>query len=172
MCVLVAETVNLLGMCVLIAKTVNLLGMFVLIAETVNLLGMCVCVSCRDSKPFRHVCVSCRDSKPFRHVCVSCRDSKPFRHVCVLVAETTNLSNLIQCRHLFIVALHHFDALLCKNIYGFRKRVYNIENDLVKCVSSCVNIVNGPGRSRCAKTLYYGDFISYLYLIIYYILTY
>lgn len=41
-------------------------------------------------------------------------------------------------------SINNFDALLHKNIHGFRKRIYNIENYLIKCMTNRMNIVNGP----------------------------
>ena len=45
-------------------------------------------------------------------------------------------------------SIDNFDALLCKNIYGFRKRVYDIENNLIKYMNICINIPNGPMWSK------------------------
>ena len=48
----------------------------------------------------------------------------------------------------------HFDALLHKNIYSFRKRVYDIENNFIKCTNTCINIFNGPMWSRWVQALH------------------
>ena len=37
-----------------------------------------------------------------------------------------------------------FDALLRKNIYGLKKRIFNINNDLIRVMYNCFEIVNGP----------------------------
>lgn len=29
-------------------------------------------------------------------------------------------------------------------MHGFRKQVYDVENDLTKCIINCINIINGP----------------------------
>ena len=41
-------------------------------------------------------------------------------------------------------AIDNFDADLPKNIYRFRQRVYKIENNLIKCLDNCRDILNGP----------------------------
>ena len=52
-------------------------------------------------------------------------------------------------------SIDNVDVLLRKNIYGFRKRVYDIENNLIKCMNTYINIHNGPMWSRLAQTLYF-----------------
>ena len=41
-------------------------------------------------------------------------------------------------------AIDTFDALLRKNIYGLKKRIFNINNDLIRVMYNCFEIVNGP----------------------------
>ena len=38
-------------------------------------------------------------------------------------------------------AIDNFDANLRKNIYRFRQRVYIIENNLIKCLNNCKDMV-------------------------------
>ena len=52
-------------------------------------------------------------------------------------------------------SIDKFDTLLCKNIYGFRKRVYDIENNLIKCMNTCINIGLGGHKYFI---VYSGDF--------------
>ena len=40
-------------------------------------------------------------------------------------------------------AINTFDALLRKNVYGLRKRILNIDSDIIKCMYNCTDIVNG-----------------------------
>ena len=51
-------------------------------------------------------------------------------------------------------SIDNFDVLLPKNIYGFRNRVYDIGNDLIKSMTNCINIVNGPMWPKWARALY------------------
>ena len=48
--------------------------------------------------------------------------------------------------------IDNFDAYLCKN--KFRKRVYIIENNLIKCLNNCKDILNGPMWSSWSHALY------------------
>ena len=43
-------------------------------------------------------------------------------------------------------AIDTFDALLRKNIYGLKKRISYINNDLIRVMYNCFEIVNGPIR--------------------------
>ena len=45
---------------------------------------------------------------------------------------------------LLIMLLIQFDALLRKNIYGLKKRIFNINTDLIRVMYNCFEIVNGP----------------------------
>ena len=54
----------------------------------------------------------------------------------------------IVCRHIL------FDALLRKNIYGLKKRIFNINNDLIMVMCNCFEIVNGPMWISWANSLY------------------
>ena len=47
-----------------------------------------------------------------------------------------------------------FDALLRKNIYGLIKRIFNINNDLIRVMYNCFEIVNGPMWISWANSLY------------------
>ena len=54
-------------------------------------------------------------------------------------------------------AIDNFDANLRKNIqpvYRFRQRVYIIENNLIKCLNNCKDILNGPMWSSWSQALY------------------
>ena len=51
-------------------------------------------------------------------------------------------------------SIDNFDALLRKKIYVFRKWVYDIENDLITCMTNNNHIVNGPMWSKRARALY------------------
>ena len=52
-------------------------------------------------------------------------------------------------------AIYTFDALLRKNIYGLKKRIFNINNDLIVIVMyNSFEIVNGPMWISWAKSLY------------------
>ena len=46
-------------------------------------------------------------------------------------------------------AIDTFDALLCNNVYGFRKRILNIDSDM----NNCTDILMGPcgvaGLNHC-----------------------
>ena len=39
-------------------------------------------------------------------------------------------------------AIDTFDALLLKNIYGFKRRIFNINNDFIRVMYNCFEIVN------------------------------
>ena len=45
-------------------------------------------------------------------------------------------------------------ALLRKNIYGFKRRIVNINNDLNRVMYNCFEIVNGPMWISWANSLY------------------
>ena len=51
-------------------------------------------------------------------------------------------------------AIDTFDALLHKNIYGLKKRILNINNDLIRVMYNCFEIVNGPMWISWANSLY------------------
>ena len=51
-------------------------------------------------------------------------------------------------------AIDNFDASLRKNIYIFRQRVYKIENNLIKCLNNCKDILNDPMWSSWSQALY------------------
>ena len=51
-------------------------------------------------------------------------------------------------------AIDTFDALLRKNIYGFKRRICNINNDLTRAMCNCFEIVNGPMWISWANSLY------------------
>ena len=63
-------------------------------------------------------------------------------------------------------SIDNFDARLCKNIYGFRKRVYDIENNLIKCMYTCINklfLMDPCGLGGHKHFIVYsGDFTSHL----------
>ena len=44
-----------------------------------------------------------------------------------------------------------FDALLRNNVFGFRKRIINIDNGKIKCLYNCTDIINGPMWTSCAE---------------------
>ena len=46
-----------------------------------------------------------------------------------------------------------FDTLR-KNIYGFKRRIFNINNDLIRVMYNCFEIVNGPIWISRANSLY------------------
>ena len=46
-----------------------------------------------------------------------------------------------------------FDALLRKNIYGLIKCIFNINNDLIRVMYNCVEIVNGTMWISWANSL-------------------
>ena len=48
-------------------------------------------------------------------------------------------------------AIDNFDASLRKNIYRFRQRVYKIDNNLMKCLNNCKDILNGPMWSSWSR---------------------
>ena len=54
-------------------------------------------------------------------------------------------------------AIDTFDALLRKNIYGFKRRTSNINNDLIRVMYNCFEIVNGPMWISWANSLYTGN---------------
>ena len=49
-------------------------------------------------------------------------------------------------------SIDNFDAVLCRYIDGFRKWVYDLENNFIKCMNTCINILNGPMWSKWALT--------------------
>ena len=51
-------------------------------------------------------------------------------------------------------AIDTFDAPLRKNIYGFKRRILNINNDLIRVLYTCFEIVNGPMWISWANSLY------------------
>ena len=51
-------------------------------------------------------------------------------------------------------AIDTFDALMRKNVYGFRKRILNIDNDMIKCMYNCTDTVNGPMWTSWTESLY------------------
>ena len=51
-------------------------------------------------------------------------------------------------------AIDTFDALLHKNIYGFKRRIFNINNDMIRIMYNCFEIVNGPMWINWANSLY------------------
>ena len=62
---------------------------------------------------------------------------------------------IIGCNSMFANnAIDTFDALLRKNIDGFKRRISNINNDLIRVMYNCFEIVNGPMWISCANSLY------------------
>ena len=63
----------------------------------------------------------------------------------------------------------NFDAILSKNIDGFRKRVYHIENNLIKCTNTYIiikkNILNGSTWSMWVHVVIL--YPIYIFFIIY-----
>ena len=51
-------------------------------------------------------------------------------------------------------AIDTFDALLRKNIYGLKKCIFNIYNDLIRVMYNCFEIVNGQMCISWANSLY------------------
>ena len=51
-------------------------------------------------------------------------------------------------------AINTFDTLLRKNIYGFKRRIFNINNGLIRVMYNCFEIVNGPMWISWANSLY------------------
>ena len=51
-------------------------------------------------------------------------------------------------------AVDIFYILMRKNIYGLKKRVLNINNDLIKVMYNSIDIVNDPTWSSWTKSLY------------------
>ena len=51
-------------------------------------------------------------------------------------------------------ANNDIDTLLRKNIYGLKKRIFNINNDLTWIRYNCFEIVNGPMWISWANSLY------------------
>ena len=51
-------------------------------------------------------------------------------------------------------AIDTFDVLMRKNIYGFKTRICNINNDLIKVMYNCIDIVNDPMWSSWSESLY------------------
>ena len=51
-------------------------------------------------------------------------------------------------------AIDTFDALLRKNINGLKKRIFNINNGLIRVTYNCFEIVNGPMWISWANSLY------------------
>ena len=51
-------------------------------------------------------------------------------------------------------AIDTFDALLRKNVYGVRKHILNIDNDTIKCMYNCTDIVKGSMWTSWAESLY------------------
>ena len=62
-------------------------------------------------------------------------------------------------------AIDTFDALMRKNVYGFRKRILNINNDMIKCMYNCTAIVNGPMWASWAESLYIVRLLLYILFI-------
>ena len=50
-------------------------------------------------------------------------------------------------------AIDTFDALLRKNIYGFKRRIFNINIHLIRVMYNCFEIVNGPIGISWANSL-------------------
>ena len=55
---------------------------------------------------------------------------------------------------LLIMLLIHLMPLLRKNIYGFKRHIFNINNDLIRVMYNCFEIVNGPMWISWANSLY------------------
>ena len=51
-------------------------------------------------------------------------------------------------------AIDTFVALLRKNIYGFKRCIFNINNELIRAICNCFEIVNGPMWISWANLLY------------------
>ena len=51
-------------------------------------------------------------------------------------------------------AIDTFDALLRKNIYGLKKRIFNINNDLIRVMYNCFELVKSPMWISWANSLY------------------
>ena len=47
-----------------------------------------------------------------------------------------------------------FHVLLRKNIYGFKRRIFNIHNGLIRVMYSCFEIVNSPMWISWVNSLY------------------
>jgi len=48
-------------------------------------------------------------------------------------------------------AIDSFDVLMPYNIYGLKKRIFSINNDLIKVKYNCNDIVNGPRWSSWGR---------------------
>ena len=51
-------------------------------------------------------------------------------------------------------AIDTFDALFRKNIYGFKRRIFNINNDFIRVMCNGFEIVNGPMWISWANSLH------------------
>ena len=51
-------------------------------------------------------------------------------------------------------AIDTFDALSGKNIYGFKRRIFNINNYLISVMCNCFETVNGPMWISWANSLH------------------
>ena len=51
-------------------------------------------------------------------------------------------------------AIDTFDALLRKNSYGLKNRIFNLNTDLIMVMYNCFEIVNGPMWISWANSLY------------------
>ena len=69
-------------------------------------------------------------------------------------------------------SIDNIDALLSKNIYGFGKWVYEFENDSIKCMTNCINIVSRPVWFICGKSILLCTVVTlhpiYIYLVIFF----
>ena len=57
--------------------------------------------------------------------------------------------------HMYVYnGLDNFDAVLCKNVYGFMQRVLNSKNELFQSVVSCAMTINNGMWSKWTQLLY------------------
>ena len=52
-----------------------------------------------------------------------------------------------------------FDALLRKNIYGFKQLIFNINNDLIRVMYNCFELVNGPVWISWANSFVHSKYV-------------
>ena len=50
-------------------------------------------------------------------------------------------------------AIDSFDVIMRKNIFGLKKHIFTIHNDLMEVMDNCTDIVNSPIWSSWAKSL-------------------
>ena len=128
--------------------------------ENTNYLGLAICNDLKDGEDMlRHLRSFYARSTCFMHIVVQLVCSQHWvsfnkgTYLKLKVAYNNMHRQILG--YIFVSnGIDTFDALMRKNVYGFRKRILNIDNDMIKCMYNWTNIVNGPMWTSWVESLY------------------